>query len=161
MKVKLDEYEVYDKKRKYEVIVFQREPYMWAFDAWGGEPMYMVDGDVRAMNALAVAYAVLADFPSKIIYFPVKSDGIGKCYKENYNLVLVRANLQFRRSYWYGIKPRLDKKHWKGKFVFQYDSQKLCDFYHKKIENAWDGKGRENGTGRCIRGKSLGTPCLW
>lgn len=66
-----------------------------------------------------------------------------RAIRENYNLVLVRATLHFRRSNWYGIKPYLDKKHWKGKFAFQYDSQKLCDFYEKKIKNAWGRKGEE------------------
>lgn len=145
------------KEKAYEFMCWQ-DFYDWYFTVWKEDYRYngrciegfVLEDDNGYMVKLKTAYynfwkrmRGMADFPFKIIYFPVKSDGIGKYYKENYKLVLVRENLQFRRSYWYGIKPRLDKKHWKGKFVFQYDSQKLCDFYHKKIENVWGREGEE------------------
>ena len=80
------------------------------------------------MHALGV---LIAD-PSKIIYFPIKKAKpyIRPTY-ENYHLVMARPELQFKRSRWFDIKGRIDRRHWVGKYTFNYNEQKLLDFYEK------------------------------
>ena len=48
-------------------------------------------------------------------------------------MVLCRPELQFKRSLWTRIKRKLDKKHLSGKFVLQYDCQKLEDYVRKGL----------------------------
>ena len=50
---------------------------------------------------------------------------------ENYHLVMARPELQFKRSRWFDIKGRLDRKHWVGKYTFNYNEKKLRDYCEK------------------------------
>lgn len=82
------------------------------------------------------ATAILAEDPSKIIYFPSKKKDIYGKLNFEFNLVMLRPELQFRRSEWYRLKARLDKKHWAGKYVLNYNQQKLLD-QDRKMKNSW------------------------
>lgn len=160
-KIKLDKYTVFHKRKKYEVIMFSKEKYMWAFDDYPEEDQLMVDGDKNAMKSLSLACAILAKDPSKIIYFPIRSEGMNGYYRENYDLVIVRPELQFRRSYWTQIKPLLDKRHWSGKYTFLYDKKKLKDFFSKKVENACDREGKEKHDRKVYVQEIIGSTIFW
>ena len=136
-KVKIDKYSVYGKKRLYEILVFPARKYMWAYYPHPGEDFYMIDGNGEALRNLAIAFAILAEDPSKIIYFPIKKIENEEHFWDSFHLVLIRPELQFRHSEWFRLKGRLDKKHWTGKYVFPYDPQKLAD-YEKRIFNQWN-----------------------
>lgn len=136
-KVKINQYSVYGKKRLYEILVFPAEKYMWACDPYPGEDFYMIDGNRQALRNLAIAFAILAANPFKIIYFPIKKVKGKEYFWDSFQLVLLRPELQFRRSEWFRLKGRLDKKHWTGKYVFSYDAQKLDDYY-KRISRQWN-----------------------
>ena len=127
-KVKIDKYSVDGKKRLYEILVFPARKYMWAYDPHPGEDFYMIDGNGEALRNLAIAFAILAEDPSKIIYFPIKKIENEEHFWDSFHLVLIRPELQFRHSEWFRLKGRLDKKHWTGKYVFPYDPQKLADY---------------------------------
>ena len=78
--------------------------------------MIFVDGCKEAFESIAYACATLANDKDKIIYFPCKQDGIGRYYK-SHHLVMCRAELHSKRSLWFRIKDKLDKKHYVGKYV--------------------------------------------
>ncbi len=140
MRVKLDEYKVFCKtrKREYEIIVFPEERYMWAYDDFPEEDMLLVDGNKDAYKALKFAYAILAQCPKKIIYFPIrKVAGKKNAFWDSHDLVLLRPELQFRRSEWFSIKRKLDKKHLCGKFVFDYERVRLQNYYEQE-RRRWD-----------------------
>ena len=106
-KYKIEEYRVCEKGRAFSVLVFPKIDYMWAFDDSPEEYCYMVDGTAEVYAALKHAMAILSEASDKIIYFPCKQEGIGRCYRENYNLVLCTPRAQLRRSYWIAIRRKL------------------------------------------------------
>lgn len=132
MKIKIDQYHIFDKKQEYNVLVFPDFPYAWTYNDFPEEDQYKVDGDKEFYSALMHALGILIADPSKIIYFPIKKKKpyIKPAY-ENYHLVMARPELQFKRSRWFDIKGRLDRRHWTGKYTFDYNQQKLIDFYDK------------------------------
>lgn len=135
MKVKIDQYKVYSKKRRreQEILVFRKEKYMWAFDDYPEMDMMMVDGDKNAFKALKLAYAILTQEPNKIIYFPVRDiEGIGEYYGDTWNLVLMRPELQFRRSEWFEIKKKLDKRHLSEKYILNYNRHRLDNLWKRQ-----------------------------
>lgn len=139
-KYKFDLYEVFEKGRTYQVIVMSRMKNMYVFD---GHPedsgRLFVDGDKVAYKYLKLAYSLLMKDPSKIIYFPCKhEEDYGDYYQEHTkDYVMYRWELQFRRSLWYRIKDKLDKKHYKGKYVLIYERDKQMDWIEKQKEEAW------------------------
>ena len=136
MKIKIDKYKVFGKKREYEILVFPDCEYMYVYDAYPREECHEVQGNKDAIRNVMIAAGVLAEDSSKIIYFPCKKkDTYGKLNLE-FHLVMLRPELQFRRSEWYRIKSKLDKKHWAGKYVLNYNQQKLLD-QDKNIKNNW------------------------
>lgn len=145
-KIKIDKYTIREKGKTYEVLKFPFIKSMWPYDAHPGEEMLLIDGCKEAFEWLTYACAILANDKEKIIYFPCKQEGIGRLYNEPYHLVMCRAELQFRRSLWFRIKDKLDKKHYSGKYVFGYQQKKLVDYYesgcgHKyPVEDNWDFK---------------------
>lgn len=143
MKIKVDKYKVFCKKRQreFEILVFEPPRHMWAYDDFPEEDLLAIDGDKDAYKLLKYAYAILAQDSSKIIYFAIADQGIGAYYAHDCNLVLVRPELQFRYSDWYQIKPKLDKKHWAGKYTYNYNKQKLVDYYHH-LEKDWHTPGK-------------------
>lgn len=135
-KIKIDRYIVHEKGKDYEILLFPFIKNMWAFDDHPEENCLMVDGCKEAFHWLKYAFAILANYKDKIIYFPCKQEM--KCYyKTNYNLVLCRSELQFRRSRWFKIKDKLDKKHYAGKFILNYDRKKLDDYYTGGFDNKY------------------------
>lgn len=136
MKIKIDQYAVFGKRRKYEILVFPECEHMYVYDAYPREEAYEMEGNKEAVRNVMIASAVLAEDPSKIIYFPCKKkDTYGKLNLE-FNLVMLRPELKFRRSEWYKLKSRIDKKHWAGKYVLNYNQQKLID-QDRKIKDSW------------------------
>ena len=131
-KIKIDRYLVQEEGRAYEVLKFPFIRHMWAYEDWP-ENCMAVDGCKEAFAWLRYAFAILADYPDKIIYFPCKQEGIGQYYNNNYHLVLLRSGLQFKRHLWPKIKRKLDKRHYAGKFVLSYDRKKLDDYYRKGL----------------------------
>lgn len=136
MKIKIDKCVVFGKKRPYEILVFPDCEYMYVYDARPREDCYEVQGNRDAIRNIMIAAAVLAEDPSKIIYFPCKKKDIYGKLNFEFNLVMLRPELQFRRSEWYRLKARLDKKHWVGKYVLNYNQQKLID-RDKKMKSNW------------------------
>lgn len=136
MKIKIDKYVVHGKKRSYEILVFPDCEYMYVYDARPREECYEVQGNKDAIRNIMTATAILAEDPSKIIYFPSKKKDIYGKLNLEFNLVMFRPELQFRRSEWYRLKSRLDKRHWAGKYVLNYNQQKLID-QDRKIKNSW------------------------
>ncbi len=133
-KIKIDRYFVREKGRTYEVLKFPFIKYMWVMDDWDSEGTHFsIDGSKEVYIQMKYAFAILANFPDKIIYFPCRQWRIGNCYSENYHLVLCRPELQFKRSLWVRIRRKLDRKHLSGKFVLQYDRRKLDDYIRKGL----------------------------
>lgn len=132
-KIKIDQYAVRVKGRTYEILKFPFVKYMWAFDDYPEEDMLMVDGCKEAFMWMKYAFAILANYPDKIIYFPCKQDGIHWYYNNNYHLVLCRPEVQLRRSLWPRIRKKMDLKHAVEKFVLSYDRKKLDDYYEKGL----------------------------
>ncbi len=137
MKIKIDQYRIFEKKQEYNVLLFPDYPYAWAYDDFPEEGLYeksqyKADGDKEFYSALMHALAILIADPSKIICFPIKKKRpyIRPSY-ENYHLVMARPELQFKRSRWFDIKGRLDRKHWVGKYTFNYNEKKLRDYCEK------------------------------
>lgn len=138
-KVKLDIYEICYKKRKYQVIVFPKQEHMYVADGHPGEDgILFIDGDKDAYRQLKYAYAVLIQDPSKLLYFPCKHhDSFSLLYRmEMSDLVMYSSAFPFRRSYWFKIKDKLNKRHYKGKYLLKYEKEKLLDWIRKKGSNA-------------------------
>lgn len=106
---------------------------MWAFDDRPEEDCYMVDGCAKAYSMLKYAMAILIQASHKIIYFLCRQDGIGRYYKENYNLILCTPKAQLRRSSWIAIRRKLNHATLKGLYVMRYDRKKFDDFYERKM----------------------------
>lgn len=53
---------------------------------------------------------------------------------------MCRAELQFKRSLWFRIKDKLDKRHYAGKYVFAYHQKKLMDYYESGCGNKYPTK---------------------
>lgn len=132
-KYKIEEYRVVEKGREFSVLVFPKIDYMWAFDDSPEEYCYMVDGTAEVYAALKHAMAILSEASDKIIYFPCKQEGIGRCYRENYNMVLCTPRAQLRRSYWIAIRRKLIPANRIGNYVLIYNRKKLDDFCKKKL----------------------------
>lgn len=132
-KIKVDRYLVHEKGRTYEVLRFPFVKHMWAIEIHKDEGGTEVTGCEEAFSWLRYAFAILAEYPDKIIYFPCKQEGIGDYYIPNYNLVLCRPELQFKRHLWPRIKRKLDRYHWAGKFALKYDRKKLDSYYEKGL----------------------------
>lgn len=132
-KIKIDQYMINEKGRTYEILKFPFIKYMWAFDDDPEEYMLMVDGCKDAFMWMKYAFAILANYPNKIIYFPCKQSAINGYYNDNYHLVLCRPEVQLRRSLWTRIKKKINQKHIIEKFVLQYDRKKLDDYYEKGL----------------------------
>lgn len=142
-KYKIEEYRVSEKGREYPVLVFPKLDYMWAFDDRPEEDCYMVDGTAEVYAALKHAMAILSEASDKIIYFPCKQAGIGRCYQENYNLILYTPKAQLRRSYWIAIRRKLVPANGIGNYVLKYNRKKLDDFCEKKLM-AMESRGTES-----------------
>lgn len=140
---KVEEYVIREKGRMYSVLVFPFVKYMWAFDDRPEENCYMVDGSVETFSMLKYAMAILAEASDKIIYFPCKQDGIGRCYTDNYNLVLCTPKAQLRRSSWIAIRRKLTNANKIGNYVLKYNRKKLDDFCECKLM-AFESHGTDN-----------------
>ena len=135
MKFKVDQYAVINKGRKYTVLVFPHSENAWAFDDYPEEWRMMLDGDRDFFVALAYAMAALIADPYKIIYFPIKHpNDTSYGAHMTYDAVLLRPELQFRRSEWYDLKPKLTRKNRKGKYSIRYDRQKLVNCWLANCE---------------------------
>lgn len=130
MKFKVDCYEIYNKGRTYKVLKFPRVENAWAFDDFPEDDQLMLDGDPEFYRLLHHAIAALITDPSVIIYFPIKHPGDTSYHAHmTFDAVLLRPELQFRRSRWYSIKSKLNKQHWRGKYTIHHDIQKLDDYW--------------------------------
>ncbi len=127
-KVKIPQYLVQGKNRNCSVLVFPKKKWLWAYY----EPFderYEIDGDAAACQQLKYALAVLMANPSKIAYFPIRGEGYGEYYQKNYDAVLVRPELQLRRSEWVSLRRQLDKSHQIKSFELRYEPEKLYNRY--------------------------------
>lgn len=144
MKLKVDHYRVRGKKRTYDVLVFPDVKNAWAYDDYPEESGPRVDGDRELFRLLKFALADLISDPSKILYFSIKHEGHHTIYQTTYHLVLLRPELQFRRSEWFDLKGKLNKRYWVGKYTIKYNEQKLLDYYEKKLKGKfWLERERE------------------
>jgi len=100
--------------------------YVWAFHDWS-EDQYEIDGDTAAYRMLKYAAAVLADDPNVMVYVPArKNPGIGTYYGMGLDAVLLRPELQFRRSEWVRLRRQLDAAHRVERYVLNYEPERLC-----------------------------------
>ena len=133
MKCKVDLYHVYNKGKLHKVIVFPRIEDAWAFDDYPEDDQLMVDGCPEFMRQVQFAMGALINDPSIIAYFPIKHKNC-TIYGAHmtYDAVMMRPEVQFKCGHWYDIKPKLDMKHWVGKYTINYDEKKLDDLFEKK-----------------------------
>ena len=140
MKFKVPLYKIYNKGRIHKVLVFPqgRKSAAWCFDDAPEEPHYMIDGSREAMLQVQHALAALIANPSLIIYFPIKKPG-DTSYGDymTFDAVLMRPELQFRRSDWYDIKSKLDQKHCVGKYTIRHNEKKLNDLATKEYDGRY------------------------
>lgn len=129
MKFKVDKYEIYNRGRTFTVLKFPRTENAWAFDDAPEEDQLMLDGCPEFMQHVHHALAALIKNPNLIIYFPIKHPD-EKNYGDNpmtYDAVILRPELQFRRSNWLTLRRKLDQKHRKGTYTICHDAKKLDD----------------------------------
>ena len=111
-KIKIPQYLVRGKHRDFQVLRFPELTYGWAY--WDCDfGRYEIDGDYETFQWLKYAMAALIASPDKILYFPIRKKIAGSYYCENYDAVLTRPELQFRRSEWISLRRQLDPR--KGK----------------------------------------------
>lgn len=133
MKLKVDQYKIYNKGCVHKVIVFPRLEHAWAYDDFPEDDQLMLDGSPEFFHQIHHALAALIADPSLIIYFPIKHPKETRFGGHmTYDAVLLRPELQFRRSEWYDIKSKLDKKHWVGKYTIRHNVKKLEDLWEKE-----------------------------
>lgn len=143
-KIKIPQYLVRGKRQTYSVLAFPNKKWLLAFydDA---DERHEIDGDPAAYQQVKYALASLIANSGKIAYFPIKKPGFGRFYKDNYDAVIVRPELQFRRSEWVSLRRQLDRAHRIKDFELYYNPQKLYDHYerlsHSESERAkiWRG----------------------
>ena len=133
MKFKVDQYRVQGKKRTYDVLVFPAVENAWAYDDFPEESGPRLDGDYEFYRLLEFALAALITDPSKIIYFPIRRKKLHPSYERCCDLVMVRPELQFKRSEWFDLRRQLNRQHWVGKYTIRYEQQKLLDWFEKKL----------------------------
>ena len=127
-KIKIPQYLVHGKRQTYSVLVFSKKKWLFAsYD--GADERYEIDGDPAAYQQVKYALAALIANSGKIAYFPIRKPGFRQFYMENYDAVLVRPELQFRRSEWVSLRRQLNKAHRIKDFELYYDPQKLYDHY--------------------------------
>ena len=126
-KIKFEQYRVRGKHREFEVLVFPRSEHMWAYYEKFDE-RYEIDGDLAAYQFVKYALATLVADPNKLIYFPIRGGSVNGYYKQNYDAVLFRPELQFRRSEWIRLRRQINKAHQIGNFVLRYDPESLCRY---------------------------------
>ena len=145
MKYKVDHYKIYNKGRIFDILAFPRVENAWAFDDFPEDDQLMLDGCPEFYRMVHHAVAALLENPQLIIFFPIKHPGYtGYGDHMTYDAVLLRPELQFKRSEWYDLKSRLDKQHWVGKYTIHHDEKKLNDFYEKNYEDRyWVEKGKD------------------
>ena len=73
---------------------------------------------------------------------------------------MLSPELKFRRSEWYKLKSRIDKKHWAGKYVLNYNQQKLID-QDRKIKDSWLYPEREKRGQKVYVEEELGDTVFW
>lgn len=135
-KIKIEQYHVQGKWRNYQVLVFPKPNYMWAFyDDF--DEQYEIDGDIDAFQYVKYAMAALIACPEKIVYFPIRSKSIFKCYEENYDAVIMRPEAQLKRSEWVHLRRQLDRAHRINNFVLDYNSDKLCAYCEKNATHRY------------------------
>lgn len=101
---------------------------MWAYYEAGFDNRYEIDGDYQAFKLVRYALAALIANPSKIVYFPIRGEGFGGYFYPNYDTVMVRPELQLRRSEWRNLRHQLNNAHRIKQFELYYDAEKLCRY---------------------------------
>lgn len=134
--MKIRQYEVRGKRRKYHILVMDDEKYAWCFDDYPAEDMLMIDGCEEAIQDLRTIYQILEADPSVIIYWPIKKPGGNFIFSPCMHVVMVRPQLQFRWSEWYKLKPKLDRNHQIEDYECSFDPknayESLQQFKRKK-----------------------------
>jgi len=126
-KLKFEQYRVRGKHREFDVLVFPKKKNMWAYYEDFDE-RYEIDGDLAAFQQVKYALATLIADPNKIVYFPIRGPEINGYYRQNYDAVLTRPELQFRRSEWVRLRRQLTKLNRIENFVLQYNPDRLCQY---------------------------------
>lgn len=126
LRIKVDEYLIWEKGRGYSVLVFPFIKNMWAYDDRPEMDRYMVDGSAEAFSMLKYAMAIMVQASDKIIYFPCKQDG-------DYNLVLCTPKAQLRRSSWIAIRKKISPATKRGTYTLRYNRKKLDDYCEKML----------------------------
>lgn len=140
-KIRIDRYLVRGKHRDYQVLVFPKKSLMWAyFESFDWR--YEIDCDQESAQFLKYALAALIADLGKIVYFPIRDDGLGGYFRENYDAVLTRPEAQLRRSEWVSLRRQLDKAHRMEKFVLRYQPERLCMDWERMEPDAWYAAGK-------------------
>lgn len=155
MKIKIDRYEVYDKKKVHKILVFPKLEHMWVYDAHPREETFNIDGSAEDMKKLAVALAALIDDPTKLIYFPIKT-GSDRIYYQNCGyLLMTGSDNNFCNSKWYDIKSKINLQHRKGMYMLDYQEDEINDYYEHFIKKVMH-KKREKENWKHFKQKLLG-----
>jgi len=123
--LRIPRYIIPGKSRTYSILAHPPRADLWAYDDYPEDDQLMIDGGRAAFRQLAYALAILLADPMQIIYFPTTYPKP----ERRYHAVLLHPNLQFRRSEWFDLKPRLNQRHYSGEYEFTYDPQKLLSEY--------------------------------
>lgn len=123
--IRLPRYILPGKSRTYSILAYPPQANLWAYDVYPEDDQLMIDGDRAAFRQLAHALAILLADPMQIVYFPTAHPKP----ERRYHAVLLHPNLQFRRSEWFDLKPRLNRRHYAGAYEFSNNPQKLLAEY--------------------------------
>lgn len=137
-KIKFEQYRVRGKHRDFEVLVFPRRRYLWAYHD-NDDDVYAIDGDPAGYELVKYALATLIADPNKIIYFPIRDNKLDSIFSKRYDAVLTRTELQFRRSEWIKLRRQLNKAHRIENFVLRYDPDRLLAYAkrYEKDSESW------------------------
>ena len=137
-KIRFEQYRVRGKHRDFEVLVFTRRRYMWAYHD-NDDDVYAIDGNHAGYELVKYALATLIADPNKIIYFPIRDNKLDGIFSERYDAVLTRTELQFRRSEWIKLRRQLNKAHRIENFVLRYDPDRLLAYAkrYEKDSESW------------------------
>lgn len=124
-KVKIQQYLVRGRRQEFHVLRVPKLEHAWAYFDYDFD-RYEIDGDYEAFQWLKYAMATLIASPDKIVYFPIRKKTPGTYYCENYDAVLTRPELQFRRSEWIGLRRQLDPAHQIRQYQLHYEPERLC-----------------------------------
>lgn len=127
--IRIPQYRIRGKKRYYNILVFPKHKYAWTYYEYWAPVKYCLDASIEYYEHVKHGLAATLIDPNLILYFPTSdpSKEVLLAHSYNYNLVIVRPQLQFKRSEWFDLKKKLDKNHRVEDFVLKYNEEALIE----------------------------------